>query len=344
VISARPESLIEVTGTALSAELLLDLVDDQHALKEARVLAVGPFELTLRMATQEVDVSRLEVELRCRPKSPAPQRVHRHLRSRQTGLGDRVVYLPLERALGRRGGHLRNRSKRCMVTSGNGTVRFPAGVLASRTITTGNASSSSVVSSENKSSRRRPVAARTRKASFVVPSSCSTTAFSSTSLRPRLYSRLRLHQGLVERVAGWELVVDHPAPERLQLSLELSDRRPGPRAIFQGGAGELDCDRLVDVLHELDLHRVREQLESVLSVVESTLVHRLKPIVRREHVRKRVLLISAYTSSGLATVSKNAPVASRASGRVLRYLRKRTRLVDGAKTWRWVLPWAGLIP
>lgn len=235
MISARPESLIEVTGTALSAEILLDLVDDQHALKEARVLAVGPFELTLRMATQEVDVSRLEVELRCRPKSPAPQRVHRHLRSRQTGLGDRVVYLPLERALGRRGGHLRNRSKRCMVTSGNGTVRFPAGVLASRTITTGNASSSPVVSSENKSSRRRPVAARTRKASFVVPSSCSTTAFSSTSLRPRLYSRLRLHQGLVERVAGWELVVDHPAPERLQLSLELSDRRPGPRAIFQGG-------------------------------------------------------------------------------------------------------------
>lgn len=101
MISARPESLIEVTGTALSAELLLDLVDDQHALQEARVLAVGPFELTLRMATQEVDVSRLEVELRCRPKSPAPQRVHRQLRSRQTGPGDRVVYLPLERALGR---------------------------------------------------------------------------------------------------------------------------------------------------------------------------------------------------------------------------------------------------
>ena len=63
MISARPESLIEVTGTALSAELLLDLVDDQHALKEARVLIVGPFELTLRMATQEVDVSRFEVEL-----------------------------------------------------------------------------------------------------------------------------------------------------------------------------------------------------------------------------------------------------------------------------------------
>ncbi len=59
MIGARAETLIEVTGAALSAELLLDLVDDQHALKEARVLAVGPFELCLRMATQEVDVSRL---------------------------------------------------------------------------------------------------------------------------------------------------------------------------------------------------------------------------------------------------------------------------------------------
>ncbi len=46
---------------------------------------------------------------------------------------------------------------------------------------------------------------------------------------------------------------------------------------------------LLTVLDELELHRVRKQLESVLLVVECTLVHRLKPIVRREHVRKRGL-------------------------------------------------------